>query len=99
MHIPQPNHVLCVLFLLSALHSTHKLLHILTAHLPSLQRVLGPFPSGNTATYLGIFRLMRIMSKVKHWAAATYWPYLKGLVEARGRVSAVAGVVESFAVG
>ncbi|KAF8861397.1 hypothetical protein BDZ45DRAFT_740462 [Acephala macrosclerotiorum] len=42
-------------------------------------RVLGPYPSGNTATYLGLYRLLRIVEEVKLWGRELYFPYLNPL--------------------
>ena len=44
--------------------------------------VLGPFPTCycNTSTSIGAFRLLRLMERVKVWARATYWIWLKNVV-------------------
>jgi hypothetical protein len=39
--------------------------------------VIGPFRSGNTATYAGIILLMNIIRSFKNWAKEEYWPRLK----------------------
>ncbi|KIM93219.1 hypothetical protein OIDMADRAFT_61858 [Oidiodendron maius Zn] len=43
-------------------------------------RVLGPYPSGNTATYLGLYRLLRIIEEVKTWGRDVYFPYLSSML-------------------
>jgi hypothetical protein len=53
------------------------------------QRVLGPFPAGNTATYLGVFRLIGILRRMKEWGGTLYWEYLKGLILERKGVEGV----------
>lgn len=43
-------------------------------------RVLGPYPSGNTATILGVLRLLRVMDRAREWMGTEYWSYLKSIL-------------------
>jgi hypothetical protein len=36
--------------------------------------------SGNTATYLGLYRLLRIIQEVKSWGKDIYFPYLASIL-------------------
>ncbi|CZT52254.1 uncharacterized protein RSE6_13543 [Rhynchosporium secalis] len=51
-------------------------LHVSYREVDGSIRVLGPYPSGNTATYLGIYRLVRIIQEVGRWGKELYFPYL-----------------------
>ncbi|KAF4630736.1 hypothetical protein G7Y89_g7402 [Cudoniella acicularis] len=46
-------------------------LHVSYREIDGSIRVLGPYPSGNTATYLGLYRLLRIVEEVKLWGKET----------------------------
>ncbi|MCJ1463462.1 hypothetical protein MMC07_002069 [Pseudocyphellaria aurata] len=48
-----------------------------------LQRVLGPYRCGGTSSYLDIFRLFKIIDKLKQWGSQDYWKFLQETIADR----------------